>query len=91
MFKGCLVVLCAVCLFLCNRRVRSVVVDLISSVALNGAIGKSIWSSAVSAGCSFRLVASFILHVCDTQHSTASFEKDMIGVKPERLSTPQGS
>jgi hypothetical protein len=67
------------------------VVDFILSVILDGAIGKSMGSSAESVECSFRLIASFILYVCDRQHPTASFEKDMIGVKPERLSTPQGS
>lgn len=37
-------------------------------------------STAVSAGRSFRLVASFVLRICDTRHSTVSFEKDTVGV-----------
>jgi hypothetical protein len=47
---------------------------------LKSAMVKSMESTAVSAGRSFRLVASFVLHICDTRHSTASFEEDTVGV-----------
>lgn len=71
-----------------------VVVDLGSSrwrSTLDGVMGMSIGSSAKSVECSFLLAACFILRVCDPRHSTASFERDTVGVKSGRVSTVQSS